>query len=423
MIKLTIYRIFSVLLLPIILIYLLYRLSFAKESQDSRFFERLACTRLKPNHKKKIIWFHAASVGESLSIIPLINHFAQDPKCQILVTSGTVTSAKLLAKKLPLNSIHQYIPIDSLFIVKKFLRHWQPNLAIWTESELWPNLIYETAKKCKILLINARISEKSCNKWLQNLDIATVILSSFTEIIAQSDIDYKRFKTLPVNNISKIGNLKYCAPAFNIQDNKEDIKLEKSKDKTIIMLASSHDDEEYNIAQIYQLLIEKYSNLFLIISPRHPHRSSHIIKKLEKIIETSSISVRSKKQQITNETKIYLADTIGEYGIFYNISNIVIIGGSFIKHGGQNLLEPAKLSNSIICGPYMYNFDEITNYLLENNAILQADNYTDLYNKICMLLDNHQLQEKLIKNSLACTQSSEKILLAYIKTISEYIIY
>jgi 3-deoxy-D-manno-octulosonic-acid transferase len=405
------YNILNTLLLPFWALYLLYRVSKGKE-QLHRLKERFGIASIQSPKNKKIIWIHVASVGEVLSIFSLINKLKiKLPSYQILLTSGTVTSAKLINDRLKNNVIHQFLPLDSYICVNLFLKHWKPNLAIFIDSEFWPCILTETAKKSKLISVNTRISPTSCQTWQKYPYIIKHILNSFSLFLPQSLDDEKRLKLLGAKNTVYIGNLKYCSNE-QIIDNKMLNKLKALfKGRTLLLAASTHLGEEEIVAKIYQQLKKQDSHLLLILVPRHPIRG----KKIKQILKDDfklSIATRSENEQITKNTDIYLADTIGELNYFYSIAPISIIGGSFVPVGGHNLIEPARFGSVIIVGPHHFNFTEICKEFEENQAAFFVQDDKECLKIIKTLFDNQNLQKQY-------TDRAKKIILTKDQTLDK----
>lgn len=376
----------NIFFIPII-IFFFFRLIKKKETKKS-FFEKFGFYNLK-RPKKKVIWINAVSIGEFLSIIPIIKKiYYHYPEYVILITTSTITSAEILKRLNLKNVIHQFTPLDINHVVKKFFKYWNPNLSIFIESELWPNLIFES-KKCKKinLLVNARLSQKTFLRWKNFPHHAKELTEKFDLCLSQDYISKKRFEELGMKNNKNIGNIKFFSE--NLKYNKNDLKVLESQitNKFIILLVSSHDQEEKLLLSIMQELYQSIPNLLLILIPRHINRSLKIQNLIKK--ENLNFSTRSKLEKISSQTKCYLVDTIGEVGLFYKISNIVIIGGSFVNHGGQNPIEASHFNVPIIFGPYMQNFLEISQALLKNKAALNADK-NNLKKKIIKLYINKQ---------------------------------
>jgi 3-deoxy-D-manno-octulosonic-acid transferase len=392
------YRLLSILFLPLIYLYLLLRIINKKED-ISRFQERLGFHGVK-KPKNEIIWIHCVSVGESNSAIILIEEILKkNPEKYILFTSTTINSASQIKKNLGSNSkiIHQFLPIDDIFSINRFIKYWQPKLAIFVESEIWPNLISQTAKNnIKLALINARISDKSYKRWLILHKFGFNILKNFQICFAQSKSDQEKLIKLGLKHTEFVGNLKLCAKTLNYNE-KELKSLQKEIGKREFWLASStHKGEEEIIIKIHQELKKHYPDILTIIAPRHPNRLNQIIKNKP---ENIKIAIRSQKDKINKNIDVYFADTLGELGLFYKLSNISFIGGSLIKNiGGHNPFEALKLDSVIISGKYVTNFQEIYQELAKNQICITVSNNQDLLNNILQLLGNTDIRANFIKN-------------------------
>lgn len=408
------YRYLTFVLSPCIALYLRYRLYKGKEDLK-RFPERFG-ESVMPRPEGKLLWIHAASVGEALSILPLIKQMASYAvDWRILLTTGTVSSARLMAERLPDTILHQFVPIDTPQAVKRFLHHWHPNLALWTESEFWPNLIMETYRYCPLLLINARISDRSFQTWQRYSGLCRYLLSCFTLCFPQSQQDEQRLRILGAKHIHFIGNLKCDAPALPGDPEKIALLRTLTDNRPLWLAASTHAREEKMIADAHHHLKQQFPNLLTIIAPRHPHRRDEILKDLSPF--HFSIACRSKEGPITPQTDIYLADTLGELGIFYRIAPIVFMGGTLIPHGGQNPLEAARLQCAILAGPSMENFKEIATEMIERNALLQVKDTSELQEILSGLLASPDQQTLLAAQALTFATEKSGIIKNYIQEI------
>lgn len=407
---LSLYRGLTTIAGPLISRYLKKRLARGKE-HPTRFPERLGITSLKrPNGK--LVWLHGASVGEAVSLLPLIDTIdATYPDYTILLTTGTVTSAALMEKRLPEHVIHQFIPVDRLSYVRKFLDQWQPDIAIWSESELWPNLVTETHKRnVKMALINARMSQKSLNTWQKLSGFINHLLNCFDICLAQTDQDTQRYQSLGAAHTQCVGNLKYASndlPA-DVCDLKD---LEYAiGDRLIWLAASTHPGEEVLFGRVHQELRHQFPKILTIIAPRHPERGDEIKVELEKM--GLHVTQRSTEDYPSSTSDIYLADTLGDMGLLYRLSPLVFMGKSLEPLGGQNPLEPARLDCAILCGPYMTNFSEMMANFEAADAISILNDETEIIAEISRLLthqDSLQNQaEKAKKVALAQAAVLEK---------------
>ncbi len=355
---LRIYKIISYLIYPFVPIYLKNRLKLKKELKD-RINERYGYSKI--NRKKgKLVWLHAASIGESISILPVVKELEKNKNIkQILVTTGTVTSAKIMDERLKGKAFHQFLPLDIPIFVERFLNHWNPSVSIFVESEIWPNLIFALSKrKSKLIILNGRMTVKSFNSWLRLKKTALALFANFDLCCAQNNDSAFFYENLGIKNTVYTGNLKFSSEPEKLDDKKLKILKRMFKNRKILLAASTHEGEEEMIANITSSLKEKDKNFLSIIVPRHPNRTQFFSNK-----QNLNIAYRSKGQDIKPNTNIYIADTVGELNLFYKLANFVFVGGSLINHGGQNPLEAALLGKTIIHGPNTTNFVDVYDIL------------------------------------------------------------
>jgi 3-deoxy-D-manno-octulosonic-acid transferase len=397
---LTFYRLLSILLFPIMRLWLWRRKKRGKED-TGRFIERRGIASA-PRPEGTLIWIHAASVGESLSVLPLMSHMLQsDPALHILITTGTVSSGALMQQRMPERAIHQYVPVDYPAYVARFLAHWKPDLALWIESEFWPNLLVQAKAYCPLVLVNARISDHSFARWSRYKSMAHTLLSCFTITLPQSDIDRSRLEALGAPDIRYFGNLKYDAPMLPYDPQKLETLQKMIGNRPVWLAASTHDDEEMQCAVAHERIKETYPDLLTIIVPRHAHRGASIAQSLAGF----DTALRSEQQPITTRTDIYIANTMGELGIFYRLAPIVFIGGSLIPHGGQNPLEPARLDCAILFGSHMHNFVAITEEFLSKGAAIQVQDKEALAQTVTTLLASSTQQHTLASAAKALVET------------------
>ena len=346
-----------------------------------------------------------------MSIIPLANSLSKTEN--IIITSSTITSSFIAKEKLDTKIIHQFCPLDKKKYVKSFLNYFKPKKAIFIESELWPNLINETSKRnIKMILLNARISDKSGFKKKIYQKFAKMLLNQFTVIFAQSKRDFLRFSELNLSTKVKfIGNIKFSTPPLTV-NNLDYLKLKTMlKGKKIFLATSTHKGEEEIVATIHKNLKNKIKNLITIIVPRHPNRLEEIQNIMKK--KDLTFAVRSKGGKITNNTDIYLANTIGELGLFYKISNFSFIGGSMVNIGGHNPIEAIKLNSIPITGSYIKNFYNLYSEIIEQEVGIKVDSMIDLEKAVVRLLSkktkkiekfNLNIQKFLKENNLSLTK-------------------
>ncbi len=406
--KINAYRFATCLGWPFILAYLARRKMKGKEDLK-RFGERLGMPGTK-RPEGKLAWLHGASVGETVSMLPLIDKIlATYPDISVLVTSGTVTSAKVMEQRLPKRAIHQYIPVDCKGYTERFIDYWHPDVALWFESDFWPNLL-ESAHEANIpmLLINGRISNRSFKRWKRFPSFMKKLQKLFVLSLGQTDIDAERLKLLGAENVACVGNLKYATeplPADEkiVQDFKSGIS-----NRPCWIAASTHSPEEIDVAKAHIKAQKEFSDILTFIVPRHPARGSEIAKELNELgLKTA---LRSKQEMLTPETDVYIADTIGEMGIFCRLAPIVFVGGSLIPHGGQNFLEPARLDSAIILGSHMENFAEMTEKALEAGAVKQINKNSELPEVIISLLKNPEAVSRQMGKASEFAGNESKVL-------------
>ena len=385
----------------------------------NRFNERVGRPKM-PRPKGKLFWLHGASVGESVSMLPLINKILETyPDAHVMVTTGTVTSADVMQKRLPERAFHQFIPIDNPIFTTRFVKYWHPDVALWFESELWPAVLSSIKRKnIPLILINGRISNKTFKRWQQFDFICKELLNCFTFCLGQSDEDAYRLRVLGAKDAICLGNLKYAGLPLPI-DEKSKKDLTKQFGKRPLWLASStHDDEEVRIAKVHKRLKEKFPDLLTIIAPRHPNRGEDIVKEINKI--GLSAALRSKQEKVTPETDVYVANTIGEMGLWYDLSKIVFIGGSLIPHGGQNFIEPSRVRDAVIVGPHMHNFTDAMNRAKRADAVMQVSDTEELYELVSQLLDNDSLLEAKASLAYNWAASESKVLDGIMDKVKAY---
>lgn len=413
-----IYRILSIILFPFIEIYLFYRVAKKKEDKK-RLKERFGhATQNRP--EGDVIWLHAVSVGEMNSALILVEElFKFSPQTSILFTTTTLTSASIIATKIPNfkgKVIHQFLPIDSYFCVLNFLNFWQPKAAIFVESEIWPNLIAEASNSgAATFLVNARMSEKSAKKWRWARMVGFSIFDYFSAIFAQTQEDQKRLQKLTNQEVSFYGNLK--SQAQNLHCNEEELEKLKSQigARKFWLAASTHKGEEEFVVQTHQLLKKYFPDLLTIIVPRHPNRADEI----KSLFATASFAQRSKNQNIESSTEIYLADSLGELGIFYRLADFTFLGGSLMEIGGHNPFEAIKLGCVVISGRKVFNFKEIYQILEQKNACVMVDNLEQLSNQVRGFLLDEKSHADMANRASKVIESSDDIVRKLVVKINE----
>jgi 3-deoxy-D-manno-octulosonic-acid transferase len=376
------YRLFTYLFYPFAPIYLYFRK--IKKKEDLAGCKEKLSKIDKQRGEGFLIWFHVASIGEATSIFPLISNCEKEEKIdKILITSITLSSSKILKKKYKNSKkvIHQFLPLDIHILTNKFLNHWKPNLSIFIDSEIWPNLIFQiNGRKIPLLLLNARITQKTFNRWRLLKNFAKKIFEKFDLCIASNKETENHLKILGAKNIKNYGNLKFSYSELD-EDNKLDpLLINKIKDRKIWCAASTHPSEELICATSHIELKKRYANILTIIIPRHIDR----IEKIEKELLSLNLNVAlyNKVEKLNKDTDILLIDTYGESLKFYNITKYIFLGKSLVKSlmmdSGQNPLEAARYGCKIFHGPNVSNFKEIYDYLKNLNGTKEVANTEEL---------------------------------------------
>ena len=376
------YRFFTYLFYPFAPIYLYFRK--IKKKEDSISYKEKLSRIETAREEGFLIWFHVASVGEAMSILPLIESCIEEKKIdKILLTSITLSSGNVLKKRFSQNVkvFHQFLPLDISVWTNKFLDHWKPNLSIFIDSEIWPNLISQISeKKIPLLLINARITKKSFDRWKLIISFAKKIFEKFDLCIASNKESESFLKILGAKNIKNYGNLKFSKIKTELNNKLDSDFLNKIENRKIWCGASTHPTEEILCAKSHLKIKEKYKNILTIIIPRHIDRVKTIYEELSKL--DLKIVVSSNLSQVDTKTDVILVDSYGESLKFYNISKYVFLGKSLTtsltKDSGQNPIEPARLGCKIFHGPYVSNFAEIYKYFNELGISKEVNSSNEL---------------------------------------------
>ncbi|MGO3934891.1 3-deoxy-D-manno-octulosonic acid transferase [Rhodopseudomonas pseudopalustris] len=341
-----------------------------------------------------LVWIHGASVGEVLAAAGLIERL-RALNLRILLTSGTVTSASVVEKRFPPDIIHQFIPYDAPRFVARFLDHWQPSLALFIESDLWPNLILASAaRRLPMVLINGRMSQRSFPRWRRAAATIGTLLGKFDICLAQSRMDAERFSALGSRNVITTGNLKMDVDPPPADPARLERLMAVTRGRPVIVAASTHPGEEEILLDVHRTLTGVFPTLLTVIVPRHPHRGEQIGGLVEAVgLQTA---LRSREQLPTAATAVYVADTMGELGLFYRLAPIVFMGGSLIEHGGQNPIEAVKLGASIVHGPHVSNFSDVYRALDDEGGAFTAGDVDALVRRFGQLLsDDHARQTSI----------------------------
>ncbi|HVZ53705.1 MAG TPA: 3-deoxy-D-manno-octulosonic acid transferase [Pseudolabrys sp.] len=349
------YRVLSAAATPLTPLLLARRLKRGKEHRQ-RFGERRGEAR-SARPPGPLVWLHGASVGELMSVLPLIERLSTRG-VEVLVTSGTVTSSDLAEQRLPPGVVHQFVPLDVPRFVRRFLDHWQPNLALFVESDLWPNMVIETSRRgVPMVLVNGRVSENSFRRWNRLPSFIVDLLQRFELCLARTPADGARLSELGAPNVITAGNLKLDVPAPPAEAAKlEQLQMAVGR-RPVIAATSTHPGEDELVIAAHRRLRANFPGLVTVIAPRHPQRGPAIAE----LVKSAGLSaaLRSAGELPKRSTEIYIADTLGELGLIYRLAPVVFIGGSLVPHGGQNPIEAAKLGAAIVHGPHVANFAEI----------------------------------------------------------------
>ena len=413
------YRLLTELGAPVIRFYLRRRLEAGREDAE-RFAERLG----QPSKERPsgfLIWCHAASVGEAASLLALIEKLRErNPDATILMTTGTVTSARMLEGRMPTGVLHQYIPVDRLPYVQQFLEHWSPDMVLWVESELWPNMLGEVRKrKIPAILLNGRMSEKSFFQWYRVRSWAKEILSTFDLCLTQTEAERGRFVTLGAKPVRCIGNLKYAAKPLACDEASLEALKASTTGRDVWAMVSTHRGEEDIAADVHKQLKRAKPNLLTIIVPRHAVRGDEIAARLTSM--GISFARRSKGQPISSAIDVYLADTMGELGLFFRLSPLVVMGGSFVANGGHNPVEPAQIGCTLIFGPSMFNFSEITREFLLRRAAIQIQHANELGFTINRMMGNPGERGMIAHNAKTLASDKQHVLDDVLKELEPWL--
>ena len=404
------YQTFLSIILLISPIIIILRIFKNKEDQK-RFVEKFSIPS-KRRQNGLLIWFHACSVGEVLSIIPLIKYYEKNNDVnQILITTSTLSSSKVLKKFKFKKTIHQFYPIDHFIFVNSFLNYWKPNISIFMESEIRPCMFHKLKHKgIPLILLNARITKKTFNRWLKFKNFTKSILNNIKIAYPQNKETKLYLKKLGFNNYSQIGNIKFAEydDANQNLDKKLNLLL---KNRKFWVASSTHNSEEIFFAETHQILKRKYNDIITIIIPRHIHRVKEIVSELQGLeLKANLHSLRPKNLK---NTDIYIVDTFGETKKFHKLSATVFLGGSIINRGGQNPLEAARYGAKILHGPFVSNFTDIYNLLKSNKISKKIYTATQLSKEISF--------KKNVQSGLKIKNIGEKILKKTIKVLDKHI--
>ncbi|WP_170758834.1 3-deoxy-D-manno-octulosonic acid transferase [Ruegeria lacuscaerulensis] len=390
----------------------------AADVPEARQQERLGHAS-QPRPDGQVIWFHAASVGETLSVISLIKRLGQRlPDAEFLITSGTPTSAALIEKRMPPRARHQYPPLDTAGPVRRFLDHWRPDAGIFVESEIWPRLIVEgAARGIPLALLNARLSEKSVEGWKKRPQTARFILDHFRLFLTQND------KT--ASNLIDMGaNPDRVYPGTNLKAMSDPLPVDESTlfdirtqigNRPVWIASSTHAGEEETVLAAHAELLKSWPDLLLLLIPRHPERRTEVAALLGQAGQTAAF--RSARDTITDQTQVYVADTLGETGTWYALCPIVFLGGSLKEIGGHNPFEPAQAGAAVITGPGYFNFAETFAPLVDTGGAIEVTSAPELAATVATWLSDQDALDKVRTAAKSCVNTQKSALDAIADTL------
>ena len=350
-----------------------------------------------------LAWVHGASIGETLSVIPLVERLTQRGLA-VLVTSGTRTSAQLLARRLPPGAVHQFVPLDVPRYLRRFLDHWQPSLALVAESEIWPNTVVELERRAiPLILVNGRLSERSFQRWSRLPQVIRPLLQRFALCLAQSPGDAERFARLGAPHVAVAGNLKYDAAPPPADPRAVAHLSGLIAGRPVWLAASTHPGEDEFVLATHRALAHRHPGLLTLIAPRHPNRGAEVASLAARA--GLRAARRAEGMHPDRATDVYVADTIGELGLFFRLTPLVLMGGTLVPVGGHNPIEPAKLGAAILHGPHVHSAREIYAALDAGRGALTVADESALARALSRLLDDGALTRAMARAAMDCVHA------------------
>ncbi len=405
-----IYCLVLIIATPILILILIYR-GFKGKEDFKRLNEKFGIPSVKLPKGQKVAWFHGASVGETKALLKLMEDFKHTyPDMFVLVTSGTVTSSKLMKKELdPKIGTHQFTPLDHPVFVALFLMFWKPVVCFRADSDLWPVTV-EQIRKRKILhyIVNGRISDNSMKTYGKMPFYAKFLLAGVTKVFAKDEIDAEKFKKLGAKEVTTFGNLKLDADVLTYDKKEFDKFSSVLKEKTVVIFASTSDNEEDMAFKIFNNLNKKFKDLFFIIAPRQRTRLPGIINNAKK--NNINLAIRSQKQEIKKDTNVYISDTIGEMGLFFSLSEFAFMGRSmFGGFMGSNPIEPLQLGCIVLTGPHIMAFEALYNNMIKSGVVDLCKTPADLEERLAFYLGNKSGLKKAIENNKQFLEQNKNV--------------
>jgi 3-deoxy-D-manno-octulosonic-acid transferase len=345
---------------------------------------------------------HAASVGETVAAVPLVDRLIGFGSA-VLLTTGTVTAAEVAKRRLPAGAIHQFVPIDTPASVARFLDYWRPGLALFAESELWPTMLRTLRQRAlPLAVVNARMSERSFRSWHTVAPLARAVVGRAEVFLAQTLADAERLKALGAKRVVVCGNLKFDAPPPPADERAVAALRRAIGGRPVLVAASTHRGEETAVIAAHAKVASAGTRLLTILAPRHPERGDAVAAEI--VAAAFRLSRRSKNEPIVAETDIYLADTIGEMGLWYRLADFAFLGGSMVQHGGQNPIEPAKLQVPILHGTHVGNFRDVYDALSAARAVIAVADADSLAAAVSRLIADPTERDRLKREARACVE-------------------
>lgn len=390
------YRWAGAIIFPVVGAYVAFRASKGKEERGRQGERYGVASVARPSGP--LVWVHAASVGETSAVTPLVEAIVE-MGIHVVLTTGTVTSAKMVQDRLGDRVIHQYVPLDLKPAVDRFLTHWQPDLAVICESEIWPMTILELGtRRVPQVLVNGRLSDRSFAAWHKRASIAEALFENLAHVVAQSDIDGERFRTLGARPVTVSGNLKVDTAVPPVDNSQLAALQEMIGSRKTWAAISTHQGEEEIVAQVHQMLKARHRDLLTILVPRHPDRAAEVATLIEAM--GMKVALRSRNDPIEPETDIFIGDTIGDMGLYLRMAEIAFVGRSLTAQGGQNPLEPAMLKSAILSGRNVQNFRDSYQRLIKNGAAKLVRDKDMLAGAVNYLFNNPEERQVMIDAGL-----------------------
>ncbi|MEO1222888.1 MAG: 3-deoxy-D-manno-octulosonic acid transferase [Pseudomonadota bacterium] len=416
----TLYRGATTLAGPLVPLLLNRRTARGKED-PARRGERLGIAG-RPRPGGRLVWIHGASVGEALSVLSLIDRLLQTaPDLHVLLTTHTVTAARLLESRLPDRAFHQYIPLDRISYVDRFLDHWRPDLAIWLESELWPNLLDGIAKRSvPAVMLNARMSGRSAARWARAQGTLQAMMAVFQAVLPASKAEAEKLTSLGIRQLGPAGNIKYAAPPPPADTDAVEALANAVGDRPVWLAASTHEGEEEICFAAQRRLLADRPDLLLVLAPRHPPRGPEIAQMIE--AAGWQAGRRSEGALPAPGDPIYLADTLGEMGVLLRLAPIAFVGGSLVPVGGHNPIEPAQLDAAVLTGRQVENFSDVMADMAAAGGLAWVDGADDLAAKVDHLLSDPSARTTMTQSARTVAEQNSGMLDTVMATLSPLLV-